>query len=134
MKENSLQQSSWKKVGIILLALIGGFFLSFLSFGLLWSGIPWHFQLLMIFPFLLLAWVVSRWNQGAIDGCVYIVLSAAPLGILITQFRDNNDSHLMPILIVVGWLMGITAGYFVAGMSAHSNSGSPEDMTTRRGG
>lgn len=131
MKEKSIQQTGWKKVSIILLALIGGFFLSFLGFGLLWSGIPWHFQLLMFFPFLLLAWAISRWNQGFVDGCILIVLGAAPLGTLIMRFRDNNDSHLMSVLIVVSWLIGIAAGYFLAKLSAHSNSGPSEDITRR---
>lgn len=117
MKAKSTQRTAWHKAGIVLLALIGGFLLSFLGFGLLWSGIPWHFQMLMFFPFLLFTWVISRWNQGAADGCVGIILGAAPLGVLITQFRDNTDSHLLPVLIVVGWIIGIAAGYFLARIS-----------------
>jgi len=121
VKEKPIQQSGWKKAGIVLLALVGGFLLSFLGFGLLWSGIPWHFQLLMFFPFLLLAWAISRWNDGTVDGCISILLGAAPLGILITRFRDNNDSHLMPVLMVVSWLIGVAAGYFLAKISMYSN-------------
>ena len=131
MKEKSIQQSGWKKTGIALLALAGGFFLSFLGFGLLWSGIPWHFQLLMFFPFLLLTWVISRCNQGAVDGCVCILLGAAPLGILIMQFRDNNDSHLLPVLMVICWLIGVIAGFFLAKISVNSNSEPSDDMTRR---
>lgn len=131
MKEKSLQQRSWNKMGIIFLALVGGFLLSFLGFGLLWSGISWFLQLLMFFPFLLLAWAISRWNKGLIDGCAGIFLGAAPLGILFTQFRDNNDSHLMPVLMVVSWLIGIGAGYFLAKISLHLNPGSSEEVNGR---
>ena len=53
MKEVSNHRSHWKTIRIILAALIGGFLLSFLGFGLLCSGIPWHTQLIMILPFLL---------------------------------------------------------------------------------
>lgn len=131
MKKEFMHRSGWKKAGIILLALIGGFLLSFLGFGLLWSGIAWHFQLLMCFPFLLLAWVISHWNRAAVESCASIVLGAAPLGILITQFRDNNDSHLMPVLIVVSWLIGIAAGYFLTKISMHSNFVRSEDLNRR---
>ena len=122
MKEESGHRSNWKKILVILLALSGGFLLSFIGFGVLWSGIPWHYQLIMFFPFLLLSFAVSRWNKGTVDGCIFILCGAAPLGALITQFRDSNDSHLMPILIVLGWLIGITSGYFLAKISLGSRS------------
>ena len=41
-------------------AIAGGFALSFLGFGLLWAGTPWAYQLLMFFPFLALAFAVTR--------------------------------------------------------------------------
>ncbi len=129
MKEKASKRSDWKKVGIILSALVGGFLLSFIGFGLLWSGISWYFQMLMLFPFLLLTWIVSRWNQGMIDSCICILCGAAPLGTLITQFRDTNDSHLMPILIVLCWLIGIASGYFLAKVSVNSTPASSEDIT-----
>lgn len=114
MKEKSNQHSQWKDLAILFSALIGGFLLSFLGFGLLWSGMLWHVQLIMVLPFALLSYVVTRWSKGKIGLCIFIFVGAAPLGILITQFRDNNDSHLMPILIVMGWLLGVILGYFLA--------------------
>ena len=114
MKEKSNQHSQWKDLAILFSALIGGFLLSFMGFGLLWSGMLWHIQLIMVLPFALLSYVVTRWSKGKIGLCIFIFVGAAPLGILITQFRDNNDSHLMPILIVMGWLLGVILGYFLA--------------------
>ncbi len=129
MREKASKHSGWKRVCIILFALVGGFLLSFIGFGLLWSGIHWHFQMLMFFPFLLLTWIASRWNQGMIDGCICILCGSAPLGTLIIQFQDTNDSHLMPILIVLCWLIGIVSGYFLAKASVNSNSRPSQDIT-----
>ena len=130
MKEESDHRKNWKKILVFLLALAGGFLLSFVGFGVLWSGIPWHYQLIMFFPFLLLSFAISRWNKGTVGGCIFILCGAAPLGILITQFKDSNDSHLMPILIVLGWLIGITSGYFLAKISLGSRSESSEDIAS----
>ena len=130
MKKESGHRSHWKKILVILLALAGGFLLSFVGFGVLWSGISWHYQLIMFFPFLLLSFAVAHWNKGAVDGCIFILCGAAPLGALITQFRDSNGSHLMPILVVFTWLMGIIAGYFLAKTSSDSRSESSEDIVS----
>ncbi|MBS0424222.1 MAG: lysophosphatidic acid receptor [Proteobacteria bacterium] len=110
MKVESNHRNNWKEMLIILLALAGGFLLSFLGFGLLWSGISWSMQLIMIVPFFLLSYGLYRWSSNATLSCVFIFIGAAPLGLLITRFRDTNDSHLMPILIVSGWMIGILAG------------------------
>jgi len=120
MKGESDPRSNWKKILIVLSALIGGFLLSFLGFGLLWSGIRWHFQLIMFFPFLLLSYAVFRWSKEAMSICAFIVYGAAPLGILFTQFRDSNGSHLMPILVSLSWLLGIIAGCFLGKLSLGS--------------
>ncbi len=95
-------------------AVGGGFGLSFLAFGLLWIGTPWHFQALMFIPFFLLAFAVAR--TGARDDRLALLVAggAAPLGLIFTLFRDRNDSHLMPILTVLAWLAGILAGHFAA--------------------
>jgi len=127
MKEGSSHRSNWKTMFIILAALIGGFLLSFLGFGLLWSGIPWHVQLIMILPFLLLSYGVFCWSKGSIGLCAFIFIGAAPLGILISQFRDTNGSHLMPILVVSSWIIGILAGYYWGKLSRTTESKSSED-------
>jgi hypothetical protein len=94
-------------------AVGGGFGLSFLAFGLLWIGTPWHFQALMSVPFLLLAFAVSYTGE---DDRMFLLcaLGALPLGSVLMLFRDKNDSHLMPILMVLAWLAGIVAGHFAA--------------------
>lgn len=112
MKAESNHRNSWKEILITLIALVGGFLLSFLGFGLLWSGISWHIQLIMVLPFFLLSYGLYRWSHNAIISCIFILIGAAPLGLLITRFRDTNDSHLLPILIVSDWIIGILAGFY----------------------
>lgn len=95
------------------IALGGGFGLSFLGLGLLWIGTPWPLQALMFVPFFLLAFGVTR--TGKDDRMFMLSLwGALPLGLIITLFRDKNDSHLMSILTVLAWLAGILAGHFAA--------------------
>lgn len=127
MKEESSNRSSWKVMFIILAALIGGFLLSFFGYGLLWSGIPWHLQLIMILPFLILSYGMFRWSKGSIGSCAFIFIGAAPLGILISQFRDTNGSHLMPILVVSSWVIGILAGYYWGKLSRDTQPKLSED-------
>jgi hypothetical protein len=122
MKAVSNHRNNWEKALIVLLALIGGFLLSFIGFGALWSGISWNYQLLMFLPFLLLSFALTRWNKGRLDSCILIISGAAPLGTLIAQFRDNNDSHLMPILVVLSWLIGIISGYFLEKITGSNSS------------
>ncbi|MGE5640739.1 MAG: lysophosphatidic acid receptor, partial [Clostridia bacterium] len=96
-----------------IVAVAGGFGLSFVAFGLLWIGTPWHFQALMFVPFLLLAFAVTRTGPG--DKVFALCIAGAlPLGLLLTLFRDKEGSHLMPILVVLAWLAGILAGHFAA--------------------
>ncbi|NBQ69991.1 MAG: lysophosphatidic acid receptor [Nitrosomonadaceae bacterium] len=130
MNEESNYRNHWKTIFIILTALIGGFLLSFLGFGLLWSGIPWLVQLVMILPFLFLSYGILRWSRGAIGLCAFIGIGAAPLGLLIIQFRDTNGSHLMPILIVTGWLIGICAGCYWGKLSQKSSVNSSKDVVS----
>lgn len=130
MKEESNHRSNWKAMLIILVALIGGFLLSFLGYGLLWSGITWHFQLIMLLPFLLLSYAVFLWSKGSTGPFAFILIGAAPLGILISQFRDTNGSHLMPILVVFSWIIGILAGYYWGKLSRAAESKSAEDIAS----
>lgn len=130
MEEESGHRRNWKAMLIILAALIGGFLLSFLGYGLLWSGIAWHFQLIMLLPFLLLSYAVFRWSKGSTGSCAFILIGAAPLGILISQFRDTNGSHLMPILVVFSWIIGMLAGYYWGKLSRATESKSAEDIAS----
>ena len=125
-----MKASDWKNALIALLALLGGFLLSFLGFGLLWSGIPWHFQLIMALPFLLLSYAVFHWSKGNIGSCAFILIGAAPLSMLMTQFRDTNGSHLMPVLVVVSWLLGAIAGCHLGKLSRSAQSGSSQDIAS----
>ncbi len=84
----------------------------------------------MFFPFLLLSFAVSHWNKGAVGGCIFIACGTAPLGALITQFRDSNGSHLMPVLVVLTKLIGIIAGYFLAKTSLDSHPESSKDIAS----
>ena len=127
MNAESNQRNNWKKIPILLLALAGGFLLSFLGFGLLWSGIPWHIQLIMAAPFFLLSYGLYRWDGNAALSCIFILIGAAPLGLLIARFRDTNDSHLLPVLIVVSWLIGIFAGYFWGKLSQETTGNRSKD-------
>ena len=58
-----------------------------------------------------MAFVIARFGTGAL----FTLVGAAPIGMLLLQFRDKNDSHLMPILVVAVWVTAILAGsYFGA--------------------
>lgn len=128
MKMKSNHRSNWKEMLTILSALVGGFLLSFLGFGLLWSGIPWHIQLIMILPFFLLSYVLYRWSNNVTMSCIFIFIGAAPLGLLITRFRDTNDSHLLPVLVVSGWIFGILAGFYFRKLTQKSPTDSSNNI------
>lgn len=130
MKPESNHRNNWREMLIILLALAGGFLLSFLGFGLLWSGISWHMQLIMTLPFFLLSYGLYRWSNNATLSCVFILVGAAPLGLLITRFRDTNDSHLLPILIVSSWVIGIFAGFYFGKLSQKPPTDSSKNTTS----
>lgn len=107
------RRSGWKTVLIALSALLGGFLLSFLTIVILWSGIPWLIQMIMFLPFLLLSFAIFKWSNESLLLCAFIVLGAAPLGILMVQFRDTNGSHLLPVMVVLSWIIGILAGCYL---------------------
>ena len=110
---DAAQRTNWKPMALGLSAIAGGFALSFLGFGLLWIGTPWEYQFLMLLPFLLLAFAVTRFGRSGNQTYLLVVCGASPLGMLIPMFRDKNDSHAMSVLIVCGWAAGIVAGYFL---------------------
>ena len=98
----------------MLIAIAGGFALSFVGFGILWAGAPWHFQALMFFPFAALAFATSCFSSAPNRHFLSVILGAAPLGTLLLMFRDKSGSHLMPVLIATSWLAGCLAGYGLA--------------------
>ena len=94
---------------MIVVALFGGFILSFLGLGALWVGASWPFQMLMFFPFLLLALAIKRFGGNAVP----LILGALPIAATLVQFRDKENSHLMPILMVGAWALGILLGNYL---------------------
>jgi hypothetical protein len=97
-----------------LAAVFGGAVLSFLAFGALWVGTPWPLQALAAIPFFALTWLVTRGVPAASGRLlVFVLIGAAPLGSMITRFRDKNDSHLKPVLIVCSWAAGAALGRFL---------------------
>lgn len=100
----------WKQPLVLGVALVGGFALSFVGFGILWAGTPWPYQFLMAFPFLLLSFGIACFKS---HGPWLILAGAAPVGALLVQFRDKGDSHLMPILLVGSWVIGTLIGSYL---------------------
>jgi hypothetical protein len=103
-----------KNLVTAVLALVGGFALSFLGLGVLWIGTPWPYQALMLFPFLWLAFAITRAGSAGDRVFVLILVGAAPIGGVMTMFRDRNGSHLGSILVVCAWLAGVLAGQQLA--------------------
>lgn len=96
---------------LIVAALLGGFILSFLGLGVLWAGAPWPYQMLMFFPFLLLALAVRRFGGSGL----YVLIGAIPVASMLVQFRDKDNSHLMPVLVVIAWGLGTLLGHYFGG-------------------
>lgn len=92
------------------LAMAGGAALSFFGMGILWIGTPWPLQALMFFPFLGLTAILTRTDPEKRSWALEAIAGAGPLGLLLMRFRDANDSHLKPILIVCAWAAGAWLG------------------------
>ena len=97
-----------------IVAVAGGFALSFVGLGVLWIGTPWQYQALMFLPFFFLAFMITRTGAAGDVPSLMILAGAAPIGGLLMLFRDKNDSHLMPMLMVGAWAAGILLGHFLA--------------------
>lgn len=95
----------WTVVG-----LLAGFGLSFGALGLLWIGVAWATQFLMLVPIGLAAFVVCRFGGAAFS----VPLGLLPLGSLLVQFRDAAGSHAMPIALVLGWGLAVALGTLLA--------------------
>lgn len=91
--------------------IAAGFVLSFIALGVLWIGTPWALQWLVCVPFGLVAYWLTRSGR---DGRS-MLLGAAPIALLLTQFRDADDSHLASTLLACAWLLAILAGWYLAG-------------------
>lgn len=101
-----LSSGFWTGTGVV-----AGFILSFTALGLLWIGTPWPYQFLMFVPFLLVACVLRRFGRTSFPMLYGIV----PFAALFVQFRDVNDSHLFPVLLVTAWGLAILLGHFLGG-------------------
>ncbi|MGB4115390.1 MAG: hypothetical protein WBK51_02450 [Polaromonas sp.] len=112
-KQNADHKARWNSGLLTALSLAGGFILSFAGLGVLWVGTPWPYQFLMAVPFFALSFVVTRLGSVGNQFFWLVICGATPIGLLITKFRDSNDSHLLPILTVSGWLAGVLCGYFL---------------------
>jgi hypothetical protein len=97
-----------------LFAVAAGVGLSFLGLGVLWAGAPWRYQALMLLPFLFATFVVTRTGVSGDKTWLLVIYGAAPLAALLTMFRDRDDSHLMPILMVCFWALGALGGHVLA--------------------
>jgi hypothetical protein len=58
--DKQIPNKNWPEGLLSIAAVGGGFALSLIGFGLLWIGTPWHYQMLMLLPFLFLSWAVTR--------------------------------------------------------------------------
>lgn len=98
-------RTAWTAAG-----LASGFGLSLLAFGLLWIGAPWAVQFLMAFPFMLAGYLIRRLGHTGYP----VLFGMIPIGALMVQFRDKNDSHAMPIALVCIWLLAALVGIYLA--------------------
>lgn len=86
--------------------LATGFGLSFVALGLLWVGVPWGWQALMVVPCLGAAFVLCRCG-GAVSS---LLAGMLPIGALFVQFRDTSGSHASSVALVAAWGLAAWAG------------------------
>jgi hypothetical protein len=91
--------------------VIAGLVLSVAALGVLWIGTPWSYQFLMFAPFLLVAFLLRRYGRTSYP----MLLGIVPVAALFVQFRDGNNSHLFPILLVATWGLAILLGHYLGG-------------------
>jgi hypothetical protein len=87
-----------------------GFILSFIALGVMWIGTAWSYQFMMFVPFLLIALILGRFGGASL----HMLIGIAPIGVFFVQFRDNNNSHIFPILLVCTWGIAIVLGHYLA--------------------
>lgn len=95
----------------LVLGLAGGALLSFLLLGLLWIGQPVYLQALAgISLFCLVGFGVGFGSRRFLAAFLMLMLGAAPLGGVITAFRDPEGSHVKFVGLVLGWIAGALLG------------------------
>ncbi|MGZ3649862.1 MAG: hypothetical protein ACXVB9_01780 [Bdellovibrionota bacterium] len=98
--------------------ILGGFALSFLGIGVMWIGLPPLAQFGMAALFCGAAFLLSRFAKQGSFALTTLLIGATPLGAILVQFRDKNDSHLLSILLVCGWMAGAAAGAWLGSPKA----------------
>jgi hypothetical protein len=107
---------------ILILAILLGGVLSFLSIGLIWTGINQWSQAVITLLFFGLSFFASKKTQFDPRVLGAILIGAAPLGGIVTLFRDKNNSHLLGFAIVASWII---ASYLGARRPAKANNSVP---------
>ncbi len=101
----SASEARWAGAGVC-----AGLGLSFLALGLLWIGTPWHVQFLMTAPFVLAGYVTKHFGGSTIP----VLAGLFPLGAVVVQFREKNESHAISIALVSAWVVATVGGAFLA--------------------
>ena len=96
-----------KQTTVTIASVIAGFALSIVALSVLWVGTPWPYQFLLALPIALVAWAARRWGGSGLP----VLAGMAPVALLFVQFRDKNDSHLMPVLLVCAWVGASLLGH-----------------------
>ncbi len=95
-------------------ALSLGFGLSFVGLGLLWIAMAWVVQAAMALPYAAAAYGLGRWSGDPRRVATLLLVGLAPIGLLLTQFRNAEGSHLAPTLVVAAWVAGVLLGTWLA--------------------
>jgi hypothetical protein len=96
---------------MVILNLISGALLSFLSLGIIWTGVNQWIQAIVTVTFFILSYFTFKPSKTPMYS---ILIGAGPLGSLLTQFRDKNDSHLLGITIAGSWVLATLLGGWLA--------------------
>ena len=91
---------------INLIGLAAGFGLSFLSLGILWTGVNQWIQTVVTIGFFGVSYFIAGKSKNAVST---LLLGAVPVGGMLLLFRDKNDSHLLSIMIVSSWFVAALA-------------------------
>ncbi len=89
-----------------------GFGLTIVAFGFLWIG-QLRGMWFVFAAFAFSAYVLSE-RAGRMTPLLSMAIGAAPLSLLMVQFRDANDSHLMSVATTIGWYASIVLGALAA--------------------
>lgn len=95
-----------------LIGIIIGFALSFLSFGILWSGINQWAQAAPPLLFFIAGYFLAKKSVNAL---LHLYIGAAPLAGILVMFRDKEGSHALGIAIVLSWAIAAALGVKLSG-------------------